>query len=323
MMDQEEIDQLRQYSRKLLRELGILQLGQKHLKKTPAHWHALIEVSKNNSLTISELSHYLLLSNSATSRLISILIKEDLLTFQQGIDRREKYLRLTAKGQAEIQTIDDFSNIRIKGACELLSELDQHSIVTAIGKYAEALEQSRQIREHVKILTLSTSRTIRKQIVHMIEHIQQHELAQQISPALNACIFNAETNFYYNNSYNFWYAVSPEGEVIGSIGLYRLSKKYAELKKLFVLEKYRAKGVAQKLMASLTRAAKKHGITTLYLGTVETAQCAQYFYTKYGFSPINSKQLPNLFNICPLDNHFFKGQVVTVNELIEKSLFLG
>lgn len=321
-MDNNDVNKLRQYSRKLLRELGILQLGQKSLKKTPAHWHTLIEVSRKESLTISELSGYLLLSNSATSRLVSSLVKDGMLVFKQGSDKREKFLALTEKGQLEIDNIDEFSNVRIKGACEFLSEPDQEAIVSAIQKYADALEKSRQMRMSVKVLTLSTSRTIRKQIVSMIEKIQKDELQKPVTSAVNAGILNAESEYYYNNSYNFWYAIDADGKIIGSIGLKQIDTHGAEIKKCFVLGEYRSKGVAQKLMATLAKAAMKHGFRDLYLGCVDTAVRARRFYGKYGLSPIDRNQLPSNFCIGEFDSYFLRGKVSVVNELVEKSLSL-
>ncbi|MDP1723930.1 MAG: GNAT family N-acetyltransferase [Alphaproteobacteria bacterium] len=143
----------------------------------------------------------------------------------------------------------------------------------------------------------------------MIEHIQKNEFLLPITDDINACILKAEEDFYYNNSYNFWYAVDNNGIIIGSIGLKKIDNHRGEIKKFFVEQQYRKKGVAQKLMATLVKAAHKHHFDELYLGTVDTLQAAQSFYKKYGFSQITAQQLPLGFNICPVDTVFFKSNV--------------
>lgn len=308
-MKKDSIDELRQVSRKLIRELGLLQLNTAHLKKKPQHWHALIEIGKEPGITTSKVGNLLLLSISAASRVVSALIADGLVDFKEGPDKREKYLHLTAKGHSELKHIDKFSNIKIKGAFEFLTEEDQQQIISALQKYASALEQSRQVRDSIKIHTLSTYRAIRQQIVSMIEDIQRNEFLLPITDEINACVLRAEEEFYYNNAANFWYAVDAQGTVIGSIGLKQINTHTAEIKKFFVKENYRGKGVASKLMTMLSKAALKHHFEHLYLGTVSTLHSAHGFYKKYGFTQIAKDDLPADFSIGSLDTLFFKVKV--------------
>lgn len=308
-MMKKRINQLRQSSRKLVRELGLLQLNQAQHGKTPQHWHALIEIAKEPRVTISKLGHLLLLSISATSRIVESLIKHGMVESRDGTDKREKHLTITDRGLQEIQGIDDFSNAKIIGAFEFLTPEEQEEIMRAIQKYAGALEKSRLLREQVKIRTMSTSRTLRRQIISMIENIQVNEFSVPISSGMNNGILKAEEEYYFNNGYNFWYATDDEGAIIGSIGLKRINPSSGEIKKFFVDQKYRGKGVAQKLMIMLLKSASKHGFHTLYLGTVDNLQAAHRFYEKQGFDRITKEQLPSEFEICPVDTLFFKGDL--------------
>lgn len=308
-MKEEQIDILRQASRKLVRELGMLQLNEANEQETPGHWHALIEVSRNSKLTISKLGTLLLMSISTISRLVKSLVEDGLITLGEGQDKREKYLYLTDKGQAEMQKIDAFSRSKIMGTFEFLTEKEIVQIQEAISKYANALEKSRLIKDHIKIATLSTSRVIRKQIVHMIENIQTKEFEIPITNEINACILKAEKDFYYNHSYNFWYAIEDNGNIVGSIGLKKIDDQYGEIKKLFVAKSYRSKGVAQRLMNTLIKAALKHKFNFLILGTVDKLHAAHKFYNKYGFEQIKQQDLPSNFEVCPVDSMFFKANI--------------
>lgn len=319
-MKENVIRKLRYSARKLVRELGMLKLNMSRFNRTPQHWHALIEISNDSNITIAKLGHMLLLSSSSMSRIVNALIKEKLVVSRNGDDKREKYLHITQKGLLEINNIDEFSTLKIKGALEFLTENEQDQIIDAMQKYANALEKSRLSREQVKIHTLSTSRTIRKQIVYMIENIQKKEFSLPITDKINTCITKAEEEFYFNKSYNFWYAVDDIGTIIGSIGLKKIDDNNAELKKFFVHVKYRGKGVARKLLYSLLKAAIKHRFKYLYLGTVDILDAAQRFYKKYGFSRIKEAELPTDFSKCELDTLFFRAKIKELQDKIESQM---
>lgn len=306
-MKKEQIEQLRFLSRKLVRELGMLQLDHSDSTITPGHWHALIEIEKDPGLTISKLGSLLLMSISRISRLTTSLYKKGLIEFKAGLDKREKYLYLTLYGQETVKNIDDFSESKIEGAFKFLKESDMTEIINAIHKYSNALETNRLLGSDIKIATLSTSRVIRKQIISMISQIQENEFRIPITKDTNICILKAEKYFYYYNSYNFWYAVSDNGEIVGSLGLRKINDYSGEVKKLFVIKKYRGTGIAKKLMIALCNAALKHNFSKLYLGSVDILKGAHNFYEKYGFTKITKDKLPKEFELCELDSVFYRG----------------
>jgi DNA-binding MarR family transcriptional regulator/N-acetylglutamate synthase-like GNAT family acetyltransferase len=299
------VNDLRHSARKLVRELGMLKLNMSRINRTPQHWHTLIEISNQPNITIAKLGHILLLSSSNMSRIVSALMKEKLVVSRNGSDKREKYLQITNKGQLEINNIDEYSIIKIKNAQEFLTHDDQIQIIKAMQKYADALEKSRLIQEKIKIHTLSTSRPLRKQIINMIETIQIQEFSLPITDDINICVLKAEDEFYFNNSYNFWYAVDETGTIIGSIGLKKINAHHGEIKKFFVSKQYRGKCVARKLLYTLLKSAAKHRLTSLFLGTVDVLHAAHRFYQKYGFVRINPSDLPSGFYKCKLDSVFF------------------
>ncbi len=317
-MEVDRIAQLRHHSRKLVRELGMLSLSQSREQRSSQHWHTLIEISGQKGITTSALTNLLLLSKSTLSRVVNALIKEGLVTSRSGVDKREKYLYLTPEGAAELKYIDEYSEIKIKSAFKFLTKVEQDHIISAINLYAQALEKGRLFREQVKIMTLPTTRFIRKKIVNMIGNMQRKEYKLDISDDINISILKAEETYYYNNSYNFWYAIDNEGMIIGCIGLAKLDNKYAEIKKFFIVEKYRGKGVSHKLMQTLIKAAAKHEFSFLVLGTIDKFKAAQQFYLKYGFKIIKENDLPNKFIKCKVDNIFMFGRLKQVFEISNK-----
>lgn len=315
-LEKEQIEKLRYLSRKLVRELGMLQLDNRDSTITPGHWHALIEIDKDPGLTISKLGVLLLMSISRISRLTTSLSKKGLIEFKEGLDKREKYLYLTAAGKETVRNIDDFSKDRIEGAFKFLQESEMTEIINAIDKYSNALEQNRLLGSDIKIATLSTSRIIRKQIISMISQIQENEFSIPINKDTNMCILKAEHYFYYDNSYNFWYAVDDNGQVIGSLGLRKINDCCGEIKKFFVIKEYRGTGIAKKLMHTLVKAALKHNFKKLYLGSVETLKAAHNFYEKHGFIKISRSKLPKEFDLCDLDSVFYEGKVEEIMSIL-------
>lgn len=275
------------------------------LDKTPGHYHAMIEVAKRPGITISELGRLLLMSVSTISRVVKFLGKEKLISFKPGEDKREKSLFLTKRGLEEVQKIDVFSDAKIIDAFEFLTEGEIMQIIQSISMYEQALEKSRVVRDSVKIVTLPTSRTIRRQIVNMVSTIQKKEFLIPITSEVNAGILHAEKEYYFNNSYNFWYAVNDEGKIVGSIGLKRVNGQCGEVKKFFVIKEYRGKGVAQKLMNALLKAAIKHQFTSLVLGTTDKFFAAHKFYEKFGFTRIAKSDLPEEFELNSFDSFFY------------------
>ena len=77
----------------------------------------------------------------------------------------------------------------------------------------------------------------------------------------------------------------------------------------FTQSSYRGKGVAQRLMQTLLKAASKHGFQYLVLGTVDKLHAARRFYERSGFQEITKNQLPENFDLCPLDTVFYKARV--------------
>lgn len=315
-MEFDSIDLLRHYSRKLVRELGMLQLDKVDAKEQPSYWHTLIEINKEPDLTISKLSQLLLISLPTVSRIVCALIKDGLVSVREGLDKRERFLRVTEKGKDKIHYIDEYSNAKIKRAFHFLTLEDREQLIHAIEKYAAALEQGRVIREQIKILKLSTSRTLRKQIIYMIEQIQINEFHIPITPEINSPILKAEDEYYYHRTCNFWYAVDGQGAIIGCIGLKKLNEKQGEVKKFFVIPEYRGLGVAQQLMNNLVKNSLKHGFTELFLGTVEQLSAARHFYAKNGFKPIKKELLPLQFKLSPVDTHFYVGDTNEVDKTL-------
>jgi GNAT superfamily N-acetyltransferase len=76
------------------------------------------------------------------------------------------------------------------------------------------------------------------------------------------------------------------GTGVGCVALRPLDENAAEVKRMYVDEAWRGRGVGRALMETLVDGARERGYRTLRLGTLEDMKVAQRLYESLGFRPI-------------------------------------
>ena len=101
---------------------------------------------------------------------------------------------------------------------------------------------------------------------------------------------------------NFWLAIS-DNEVVGTIAIKNYGNGQGLLKRMYVKQEMRSKGIGQKLLDALMEFAKKSKYKTIFTSTVEEFASARNFYKKNGFAEIEKlpENLPG-----PYDNVFLE-----------------
>ena len=79
--------------------------------------------------------------------------------------------------------------------------------------------------------------------------------------------------------------VSPSDEIVGTIGLYPVSKSICELRKMYLDKSVRGHGHGRHLLDHALTRAKKLGFTRVTLETANVLQTAIALYERYGFKP--------------------------------------
>lgn len=111
--------------------------------------------------------------------------------------------------------------------------------------------------------------------------------------------------FYQAGIGNFWIALDGQ-QVVGTIALFDIGNNQAALKKMFVDNSYRGKGVSKALLDTLINWCIKKEVREIYLGTISACLAAHRFYEKNGFQEILKEQLPPTFPILKVDSKFYK-----------------
>jgi GNAT superfamily N-acetyltransferase len=108
---------------------------------------------------------------------------------------------------------------------------------------------------------------------------------------------------------HMYWCAAVAGKVVGTIGLCALENRNVELKRLFLLNAFRGKGVSKALMEKALLSAQDNKHSCMYLGTMNQFKAAQAFYEKNGFEKIARVDLPHDFQVNPVDKVFYKRQL--------------
>lgn len=126
---------LREQIRLLERKLGVLNENDMTCcDVTLSQCHALVEIGRAGSLTLSGLAEILGLDNSTTSRTVNNLVTRNLARrVQDPEDRRYVTITLTDPGIAIFETIESRMNARFTTIYEALPPESQETVLESVG----------------------------------------------------------------------------------------------------------------------------------------------------------------------------------------------
>lgn len=140
--------ELREFSRKLVRELGFMRSTLADSDLAPSAVHAILEIGATPGIQARDLAHLLRLDKSNASRQVARLETAGLIErTASSDDARSSELYLTKAGQQLRKKIDKFATDQVSSALRKLAPSDQQSLVRALSLYASALEQDNDAKE--------------------------------------------------------------------------------------------------------------------------------------------------------------------------------
>jgi len=150
--DERTVAELREFSRKLVRELGFMRdsLFDSHL--APSAVHALIEIGLQPGMQARDLAALLRLDKSNTSRQLAKLESLGLLTRPTASDDgRSAQLYLTDAGQDLREEIDRLASTQVASALQHLRPIDRQALVRSLSLYVDALARDSDSQDSRKI----------------------------------------------------------------------------------------------------------------------------------------------------------------------------
>ncbi|WP_088142510.1 bifunctional helix-turn-helix transcriptional regulator/GNAT family N-acetyltransferase [Achromobacter xylosoxidans] len=134
------IRDLREFSRKLVRELGFMRSSLAGSELAPSAVHAIIEIGLQPGIQARDLAAILRLDKSNTSRQVAKLESAGLLTREaDSEDARSSRLYLSEAGTRLRSQIDQFATDQVSRALRQLAPEDQQSLIRFLSLYADAL----------------------------------------------------------------------------------------------------------------------------------------------------------------------------------------
>ncbi|MGO4810808.1 GNAT family N-acetyltransferase [Cupriavidus sp. 2MCAB6] len=132
--------ELRDFSRRLVRELGFMRTTLAESDLAPSAVHAIIEIGATPGINAKDLGNILRLDKSNTSRQVARLEASGLVERQTANeDARSSELYLTDAGQKLRRKIDRFATDQVSNALRRMVPADQQALVRSLALYADAL----------------------------------------------------------------------------------------------------------------------------------------------------------------------------------------
>src|SRR5262249_50667010 len=138
------VGDIRQSSRRVVREMGILNAPYLYQGVSASQGHALLELGSAGPFTVADLADRLRLDKSNGSRVVAELRRRKLVTVQAGDDRRTKVAALTPRGRQVVDRIDEIADRRVADALAQLGDEERGIVARGMALYAAALTIARR-----------------------------------------------------------------------------------------------------------------------------------------------------------------------------------
>ncbi len=280
---------MRQASRVVVRELGMLDATFAPASVTHTQCHALLELERHGFLGVGELAELLRLDKSAVSRAMAPLVERKLVTRRTPPDdKRRKTMTLSAAGRRVVQKVHVAADARVDEALRLLDAEDRRRVLDGMSIYARALARARvQARVRIRPITPADDAVVADIIrTVMTEHGASGPGFAIHDPEV------ARMSAYYDPRGRppaQYFVLDDAGTVVGGAGFAPLHGGPAgtcELRKMYLRPQTRGSGLGRRLLAQVLAAAKDAGYRRCYLETMATMHRARALYASFGFEKL-------------------------------------
>ncbi len=109
--------------------------------------------------------------------------------------------------------------------------------------------------------------------------------------ATDSDLADIEAN-YFKTGGAFWVVQNGAGEIIGSVGLHPEASGDCEMRKMYLAQTVRGRGLGRKLLETAVAGARELGFRRVTLGTANVLKEAVRLYERAGFKPIPCDHFP-------------------------------
>lgn len=285
----ELIQQLRQASRQMVRELGFMQSTLAATDYPPSAVHALLEIGQGHALTAGDLVTLLGLEKSSVSRLVRKLVDAGEISEQADArDARAKRLQLTAQGRQTLSGIDRFAQAQVSAALAHLSADQQRRASTGIADYARALRAVRLGEAPEPPECWSIARGYRPGVTGRIAEMHARYYADlagfgQPFESLVARDMAELMGRLHNPRNEVWVALRGT-QIVGSIAIDGEGEGDEAILRCFILDDAaRGQGLGRRLLVEALAFCDQWGFAATRLWTFKGLDAARALYEEQGF----------------------------------------
>ncbi|MBB3213312.1 DNA-binding MarR family transcriptional regulator/GNAT superfamily N-acetyltransferase [Herbaspirillum sp. Sphag1AN] len=282
------IDQIREASRSMVRELGFMQSTLAATDYPASAVHALLEIGARRSMTAVQLASFLGLEKSSVSRMVRKLINAGEISEASHEDARSKSLHLTLKGQKTVAAIEQYGRAQVTDALNCLSSSQRQLAATGLSCYANALALRRTgaIAEPPAIEVVAGYQPgAIAQIVLM--HAQYYSRTVGFGSQFESKVAAGLAEFVprLTKSCNGLWLALQGGQIVGSIAIdgEDLGKQRAHLRWFIVSDAARGSGAGRQLLETALVFCDAQGFAATHLWTFQGLDAARRLYETHGF----------------------------------------
>lgn len=275
------MEELRFYSRELIREFGFLNNFSKWGDLNFAQIHLLLECERYGVVGQIVLAKNLRVNKSWVNRLIKSLINLGYVAFCDAEDNKRKPVSLTPSGLKKVREINDDARHQVLSALDYLTPEEQVTVSEGLKIYSSALKKVRKL-EGI--------------IIRPIEQKDNEKLCALIKSVLSEFGANrpgfAYTDAETDSMYEFYqakgkayYVAEKDNRLFGGVGIAPLEgagSEICELRKMYLVKDARGLGLGYELLRMAMNESKKH-YKTMYLETLSRMTQAISLYRNSGF----------------------------------------
>ncbi len=288
-MNSQIVEEIRRFNRFYTNILGVID---QHILDSPyslAEARVLFEIHHTRECTATQLMTHLKLDKGYLSRILSRLIKNDLIDKKTSpTDARFSYLFLTQKGLALFLELNESSSQQIQSFIQDLTPEDQRILVNSMNKARRILTKSG--KPPASIQELKIRHDIQPGDIGYLIYL--HGLIYSRECGYNyqfegyvAHTFHEFIELYHPEKDRLWLA-ELDDEIVGSIAIVGHPGNLAQLRWFLIHPKARRAGLGKKLLEGALSFCREREYSKVFLLTTSDQQTAIHMYTQAGFRKV-------------------------------------
>ncbi|ARU62853.1 MarR family transcriptional regulator [Tumebacillus avium] len=279
------IHSVRHFKRFITRQLGVLREGLLHSPYSLTESRILFELAHRDDLTASDLTRELGLDAGYLSRILARLEQQGLIEkVRSETDGRQRYLHLTAEGNAASDLLEQLSNDEVGEMLVELTEEDQERLLKAMHTIESVLDKGLKFSEPYYLRPHEPGDMGWITHRHGVLYAKEYGWDERFE-ALVAQICADFVNNFNPGKERCWIA-EMNGEIVGSVFVVQASDTVAKLRLLLVEPSARGLGLGKRLVDECIRFSKRAGYEKLVLWTNSVLDTARHIYQTAGFEKV-------------------------------------